>query len=293
MTLVIMAAGMGSRFGGLKQLEPVGPNGEFIIDYSIYDAIRCGFDKVVFIIKKENLEIFRETIGKRVEDKINVEYVFQTNENTPIAIPKERVKPLGTSHAIYSARGVINENFATINADDFYGRDAYVKAAEFLRNCNDFEYAIIAYELGKTLTVNGSVKRGVIFEKDGVLESLKESSCTKDNEEALCKPLDGSSEFRVPLNYPVSMNLFCLTPNVIRYIKDNMVKDFKNADDLNTYEYLLPNSVMDSAKENGIPVRVIKTSSNYLGMTYKEDLELLKEGIQEEINKGIYDSKLW
>lgn len=297
LTLLVLAAGMGSRFGGLKQIEPVGPNGEFIIDYSIKDAIYAGFTKVVFVIKEENYDIFKETIGKRIDGKIKVEYAFQkiddVEEGLKGLIPLTRVKPLGTSHAIYSARGVINENFATINADDFYGRDAYVKAAEFLRNCNDFEYAIIAYELGKTLTVNGSVKRGVIFEKDGVLESLKESSCTKDNEEALCKPLDGSSEFRVPLNYPVSMNLFCLTPNVIRYIKDNMVKDFKNADDLNTYEYLLPNSVMDSAKENGIPVRVIKTSSNYLGMTYKEDLELLKEGIQEEINKGIYDSKLW
>ena len=151
-----MAAGMGSRFGGLKQIEPVGPNGEFIIDYSIYDAVRCGFDKVVFIIKEENYEVFKETIGKRVEDKIKVEYVFQKNDNVPINIPSERTKPLGTAHAILCCKDVVKENFAVINADDFYGYDSYKQLGEFLKNTID-DFGIVCYKLGATLSSNGSV----------------------------------------------------------------------------------------------------------------------------------------
>ena len=160
MTLVIMAAGMGSRFGGLKQIEPVGPNGEFIIDYSIYDAIKAGFTKVVFIIKEENYEIFKSTIGSRIEGKIDVEYVFQDIKNIPdnVKLPSDRVKPLGTGHAILSCKGVVNEPFAIINADDFYGRDAYIKAANFLKE-DTTDYAMIGYRVGNTLTDNGSVTK--------------------------------------------------------------------------------------------------------------------------------------
>ena len=160
MTLVIMAAGMGSRFGGLKQIEPFGPNGEFIIDYSIYDAIKAGFNKVVFIIKEENYEIFKETIGNRISGKIKVDYVFQDIKNVPVGvnIPKDRIKPLGTGHAIFSLKGVVKEPFAIINADDFYGRDAYIKAYNFLKEDTN-DYAMIGYLIGNTLTENGSVKR--------------------------------------------------------------------------------------------------------------------------------------
>ena len=158
LTLLVLAAGMGSRFGGLKQIEPVGPNGEFIIDYSIKDAIDAGFNKIVFVIKEENYEIFKNTIGKRIEDKVKVEYVFQKINDVPenVKIPEDRIKPLGTAHALYAARNVIHEKFATINADDFYGKDAYVKAAEFLNDCKDNEYGVIAYKVGNTLTENGT-----------------------------------------------------------------------------------------------------------------------------------------
>ena len=162
MTLVIMAAGMGSRFGGLKQIEAVGPNGEFIIDYSIYDAIKAGFKKVVFIIKEENYEIFKETIGKRISNHIKVEYVFQNNNNVPVSIPNERVKPLGTAHAILCCKDVVNENFAIINADDFYGRDSYLKVKDFIsNNKNDNEFTLIGYNAIDTITNNGSVKRKI------------------------------------------------------------------------------------------------------------------------------------
>ena len=149
MTLVIMAAGMGSRYGGLKQIESVGPNGEFIIDYSIYDAIKAGFTKVVFIIKEENYEIFRSTIGKRIENYIKVEYVFQNNDNVLVSIPKERTKPLGTAHAVLCCKNVINENFAIINADDFYGRDAYFKVGNFIKNNKTFFISICVQNITK------------------------------------------------------------------------------------------------------------------------------------------------
>ena len=294
LTLLVLAAGMGSRFGGLKQIEPVGPNGEFIIDYSIKDAIIAGFNKVVFVIKEENYEIFKETIGKRVEDKIKVEYAFQKIDDVPdgVNIPNDRVKPLGTAHAIYCTRDYIHENFATINADDFYGRDAFMKAAEFLRN-ND-EFGMVAYKVGNTLTENGSVKRGVVFESDGILKELIESSIYEEDNKAVCSPLDGRESFEVNLDNPVSMNLFCLTRDIIDFIIDNIESYFTNPNnDLEKCEYLLPDVVFESVLKENKVVKVLKTDSKYLGMTYKEDLDLLKEGIKKEIENGTYENNLW
>ena len=296
LTLLVLAAGMGSRFGGLKQIEPVGPNGEFIIDYSIKDAIIAGFNKVVFVIKEENYEIFKDTIGKRVEDKIKVEYAFQKNSDIPsgVNIPSDRVKPLGTAHAIYATRDVINENFATINADDFYGRDAFLKAAEFLKTCDEKQYGMIAYKVGNTLTENGAVKRGVVFENDGNLCNLVESSIYEKNGFAECSPLSGDEPFTTSLEQPVSMNLFCLTRNLIDYVCNDIDKFFNDKNnDLNTCEYLLPNVVFASSLKEDKPIKVITTDSKYLGMTYREDLEELKNGILKEIEKGTYDNNLW
>jgi len=296
LTLLVLAAGMGSRFGGLKQIEPVGPNGEFIIDYSIKDAIEAGFNKVVFVIKEENYDIFKETIGKRIEDKIKVEYAFQKNTDVPesVNIPSERVKPLGTAHAIYSTRDLIHENFATINADDFYGRDAYMKAAEFLRNCDEKQYGMVAYKVGNTLTENGTVKRGIVFEENGNLNHLVESVVYEKNGFAECEPLSGDESFTTSLECPVSMNLFCLTRNLIDYVCDDIENFFNDeSNDLITCEYLLPNVVFDSSLKEDKPVKVIKTDSKYLGMTYREDVEALKEGILKEIEKGTYENNLW
>ena len=294
LTLVVLAAGMGSRFGGLKQIEPVGPNGEFIIDYSIKDAIIAGFNKVVFIIKEENYEIFKNTIGKHIEDKIIVEYAFQKNDNVPksVKIPEERVKPLGTAHALYSVKDLIHENFAIINADDFYGRDGYLEAAKFLNNCAEDEYGMVGYEVEKTMSENGAVKRGIVVLENGYLTSLIESSVEKINDEIIASPLNGDKPFAISPDTPVSMNLFCLTPKIFTYL-ENSIEEFFKDKDLKEVEWLLPNVVFESAKANSKPIKVLKTKSRHYGITYKEDLDNLKKGINSEIAKGVYNRDLW
>ena len=294
MTLVIMAAGMGSRFGGLKQIEPVGPNGEFIIDYSIYDAIKAGFDKVVFIIKEENFDIFKDTIGARVEGKIKVEYVFQKNDNVPedVKLPASRVKPLGTAHAILCCKGVVNEPFTIINADDFYGRDAYIKAINFFKE-NKTDYAMIGYRIGNTLTDNGSVKRGYCESKDGYLSNLIESSMIEENGKVKVSPLDGSKEFYASLDDLVSMNMFCLQPNIIDYLESNFKKFFEeNKNDLEKCEYLIPTMIFKKVEEDGTKVKVVDTTAVWHGVTYKEDKESLVNAISELIKSGEYPEKL-
>ncbi|MBQ6946514.1 MAG: nucleotidyltransferase, partial [Clostridia bacterium] len=176
MTLVIMAAGMGSRYGGLKQIDPVGPGGEFIVDYSIYDAVAAGFDKVVFIIKEENLDLFRDTVGKRVEQKVKVEYAFQRMDDLPegCVAPDGRTKPLGTGHAVWCARNVVKDRFAVINSDDFYGRDAFVQLANFLKTTPDGAWCMAGYILKNTITENGTVSRGVCELQDGKLTRVVE-----------------------------------------------------------------------------------------------------------------------
>lgn len=295
LTLLVLAAGMGSRFGGLKQIEPVGPNGEFIIDYSIYDAIKAGFNKVVFVIKKENYDIFKNSIGKRLSDKIKIEYVFQELSDLPksIALPKERIKPLGTAHAVYAARNNIHGNFAMINADDFYGYDGLLKASEFLNNCNELEYANVVYEVGKTITKNGAVKRGIIFEENGYLKDIKESSVIEKNGRIEVSPLNGEDTFYINSTDSVSMNLLCFTPKIFEYLNNNIEAFFLNCKDLLNDEYQIPRVAFLSSIENKMPIKVIKTNSNYYGMTYKEDLEELKEGIKGEIDKGYYNNNLW
>lgn len=294
LTLVILAAGMGSRFGGLKQIEPVGPNGEFIIDYSIYDAIRAGFNKVVFIIKEENYDIFKETVGSRVEKQIKVEYAFQRLTDIPKGYDvKDRVKPWGTSHAILSAKNNVKGDFIIINADDFYGADAYLEASKFFKENKD-DYAIIGYNVKNTLTENGSVKRGVCEEKDGFLTKLVESSVEERDGVITASPLDGSKSFTIKENAPVSMNMFCFRDNLFDYL-DKHLKEFfeNNKNDLSKCEYLIPDSVFNMTREGLVKVRVIPTTAKWQGITYKEDKEKLVNDINELIKKGVYPQKLW
>lgn len=298
-TLVIMAAGMGSRFGGLKQIEPVGPNGEFIIDYSIYDAIKAGFNRVVFIIKEENFDIFKETVGNRVSNHIKVDYVFQKIDNVPVgfAVPEGRVKPWGTSHAIMSCYGVVNEDFIVINSDDFYGRDAFIAAKKFLEyrekeNLN--EYAIIGYNVANTLTENGSVKRGVCELKDNYLTSIIESKVEKIDGKIIASPLDGRDSFEVDEASSVSMNFFAFTPDILDYLKDNFDKFLnKNKDNLDKCEYLIPESVFAKMQEDGTRVRVVDTNAKWYGVTYKEDKESVVDAIRSMIDNGDYPENLW
>ena len=297
-TLVVLAAGMGSRFGGLKQIEPVGPNGEFIIDYSIYDAIRSGFDKVVFIIKEENYEIFKDTIGKRIENKVKVEYAFQKLDDIPSGYDlKDRVKPLGTAHALYSARDFINENFAIINADDFYGYDAINKAGEFLdKNLVDSKehYALIGYNVINTITENGSVKRGVCNISNNALVSLDESKIEKTENGLKATSLITNKETYISDDTIVSMNLLGFP----REFMDHIIDEFpsfleENKENLESVEYLVPEVLSHQIKNNIASVEVIETSSKWYGMTYKEDKEEVENAIKDMINDGVYPSNLW
>lgn len=293
MTLVIMAAGIGSRYGGLKQIESVGPSGEFIIDYSIYDAIKAGFKKVIFIIKEENYEIFKSTIGKRIENHIEVEYVFQNNDNVPVSIPKERTKPLGTAQAILCCKDIIKENFAIVNADDFYGRDAFFKVKEFISNVkNDNDFALIGYNVLDTITDNGSVKRGVCNIKDDYLVSLDESIISKDNHKLSCKTLADNKDIKINNDTIVSMNMFGFTPKVLELFNENF-KEFLDNNDLMTSEYLVPVEINNYLKKKLINVKVIKTTSKWYGITYKEDLNILKDEINKLVNNGVYPKDLW
>lgn len=299
MTLVIMAAGMGSRFGGLKQVEPVGPNGEFILDYSVFDAIRVGYNKVVFIIKEENYELFRETIGKRIESKIDVEYAFQRIEDVPngVEVPKGRVKPWGTSHAILSAKKYVNEPFTVINADDFYGYDPYKKIKEFFDNNTDSNsYAMIGYKTKNTMSENGSVKRGVCSKsEDNLLTNLVESSIERKDGKIIATPLeDETNPFEVFDDTLVSMNFFGFNPSIFGYLEDEMSDFFeKHKDDLEKCEFLIPTSVFKRIDEGKINVKVLDTDERWYGVTYKEDKEDLVNAINQMIEDGKYPKNLW
>lgn len=295
MELVIMAAGMGSRFGGLKQIEPIHKNGEFIIDYSIYDAIRYGFDKVVFIIKKENYEVFKSTIGNRISDKINVEYVFQNNDNVPFELPNDRVKPLGTAHAILCCKDIVKDDFLVINSDDFYGRDSFRVASEYLKSKHKSnEFGMVGYIVNNTLTENGSIKRGVCEEKDGYIINLVESSVEKINDKIIASPLDGRDSFEVNDNTLVSMNMFMFTPKIFELLENDFLEFYKNnVNNLLKCEYLIPEVVCNNIKKNKITFKAFKTSSRWMGVTYKEDKESIVEGINSLIENGEYPDKLW
>lgn len=296
MELVIMAAGMGSRFGGLKQIEPMGPNGEFIIDYSIYDAIKAGFDKVVFIIKRENAQVFKETIGKRVEGKIAVSYVYQDMDNIPKEyLNNERVKPWGTAHAIYCCKDVVKDNFAIINADDFYGRDAYIKAAEFLRSgITGRNFGMIGYRASNTLTVNGAVKRGVCSSNNGYLTSLIESKVEEVDGVITASPLNGAKAFNVSNDTLVSMNMFLFTKDIFNILDRDILSYFEeHKDNLNEGEFLIPDVVCDHIARNDITVKVIDTNSIWYGVTYREDAAMVKESLRKLIEIGEYPKELW
>lgn len=293
MTLLILAAGMGSRFGGLKQIQPVGPNDEFIIDYSIYDAIKAGFDKVVFVIKEENYDTFRNTIGKRIEDKIKVEYVFQKNNYEQI--PKNRVKPLGTGHAIYCAKEKVDEDFVIINADDFYGQEAFVEIANFLnkKGDNNYRYGLVGYNMLNTLTENGAVKRGVLeFDENYKLQRITESAISYDNGKALIVPLSGEEDY-YSNDKLVSMNMIAFTPYVFEELEKGFHEFLNSDNDLNTSEYLIPNVLFKQVQKGEVECDIIPTKAVWKGITYSSDLDGFKKYLNEQIEKGIYPSNLY
>ena len=301
MTLVIMAAGMGSRYGGLKQIDPVGKNGEFILDYSIYDAIAAGFDKVVFIIKEENYNDFRETIGRRIERAIHAEYVFQKSSDipAPYTVPAGRTKPWGTAHAVLAAAPVVHENFAVINADDFYGRDSFMKLGAFLKNADTAAspapYCMAGFILKNTLTENGHVARGVcVTDANNNLVSVTERTKiqridgeVKYFENDVWTPLDE--------NCTVSMNCWGFTPAVFDAIRRGMDAFFTQRVPLDPMkaEYYLPTVVTEQLEDNSCSVQVLRTESRWYGVTYHADKALVVKTIQDMTAQGVYPEKLW
>lgn len=295
-TLLILAAGMGSRFGELKQVEPVGPSGEFIIEYSIYDAIRYGFNKVVFIIKKENYELFRDTVGKKIENKIKVEYVFQEIDYiNPIYVDKiNRVKPWGTTHAVLCAKDVINEPFLMINADDFYGKDAFLVASNYMDNNEDEnKYSIICYKLCDTISKNGSVKRGVCTIFDNKITQLVESSIVKDGNILMQNPLGTDIKMEIDNDALVSMNMIVMYPNVFEYLDKKFNIFLKENYMSETHESIIVEELSNAIKDKYCEIEAVKTDSVWGGITYKEDLDEFKRFILNQINSGNYPNKLF
>jgi len=299
MTLVIMAAGMGSRFGGLKQIEPMNDNGEFIIDYSIYDAIKSGFNKVVFIIKKENYDIFKETIGKRIENQIKVEYIFQELDKLPegFECPNDRVKPWGTAHAILCAKDAVNEPFMVINADDFYGRESFAIGTDFMKNINEksnkMKSAIVGYKLLNTVTENGSVKRGICEVKDGKLVKITECKVEKEGEKHIAYPVNGKDNFETNEDTIVSMNMIVFSNKIFKYLEEYFVEFLKENINNNTSEFQIPAVILDLMNRQLLEVEVLKTNAKWLGVTYKEDKENVVTELKKLHNEKIYTEKLW
>lgn len=275
-TLVVMAAGMGSRFGGLKQLEPIGPNGEVILDFSVYDAVKAGFNKVVFIIRKDIEKDFRELVGKRIEDKVKVEYVFQSIDKLPegFDVPAGRTKPWGTGHAVYCCKDIVKEPFALINADDYYGQSAFKAIYDELVSSD--ATCMVGYKLGNTLTENGTVARGVCDVENGILKSITEHTA-----------LDKNSG--IPLDTIVSMNMWGLRPEIFDRVEAGFVKFLKNIQDPLKNEYYIPFVIDGAIKEDGEKVKVLKTDEKWYGVTYREDKESVVGAIKKLFAEGIYD----
>ena len=292
MDLVILAAGMGSRFGGLKQIEPIDENNNFIIDYSIFDAIRCGFNKVVFIIKEENYDVFRETIGKRIEGKIKTEYVFQKG----LDVNKLRTKPWGTAHAILCCKNCVKENFAIINADDFYGYDAFKTVASFLKNLDSTkcDFGLVGYKAINTLSDNGATKRGVCTVENGYATEIIESSLELKDGKVFSTPLGTFSTKIIDKNTIVSTNMFAFTPVLFKQLEIGL-KIFieENKNNLDTCEYLIPTVVDNLIKSKKATVKILETNAIWQGVTFKEDKQKLVQGIKNLVINGEYPSNLW
>ena len=286
-TLVVMAAGMGSRFGGLKQIEPIGPKGEAILDFSVYDAVKAGFTKVVFVIKHAIEKDFKEFVGNRIEKKVKVEYVFQEIDKLPEGYncPEGREKPWGTAHAILCCKDVVKEPFAVVNADDFYGRSAFVKMAEFLKSDSD-DYAMVGFRLVNTLTENGYVSRGVCDIEKGELKSVTERTKIMD-----CKYTedDGATWTALPEDTVVSMNLWGFRPDVFGYIETGFKKFLDEKIDVPKSEYYLPTVVSERIERGEKSVKVLIAEDKWYGVTYKEDKQVVVDAIGKMVTGGLYE----
>ncbi len=286
-TLVVMAAGMGSRFGGLKQMEPVGPNGEVILDFSAYDAIKAGFTKIVFVIKHEIEADFKAIVGDHIAKKVKVEYAFQEVNNLPegFTCPADRTKPWGTAQAILSCKGIVNEPFAVVNADDYYGKTAFQKIADFLREDNG-DYAMVGFRLENTLTENGYVSRGVCEIEDGILTSVTERTKIMD-----CKFTedDGATWEELSPDAVVSMNLWGFKPDLFGYIEEGFKAFLAEKLNVPKAEYYLPTVVSQLIDCGEKQVKVLVAEDKWYGVTYKEDKQNVVDALTAMVNDGLYN----
>ena len=299
MTRVILAAGMGSRYGGLKQLDPISDKGEFIIDFSIYDAIKAGFDKVVFVIKKENYELFAETVGNRISKSIKVEYAFQDISDIPsgFSVPEGRVKPWGTAHAVLAAKEYVKDNFAVINSDDFYGRDAFIKLAKHFENVDKSEEkarcCMVGYILDNTLTENGTVSRGECkLDANGYLINVTERTKLRRDGDMAAYEEDGVWH-RIPKDTVVSMNCIGFTPAVFEHIEKGFKQFLSDMSDPMKSEYYIPTAIKEMMKNNVADMKVYSTDAVWYGVTYHEDKEHVQSSIRKMIADGVYPDGLW
>jgi dTDP-glucose pyrophosphorylase len=296
-TLVIMAAGMASRYGSMKQIQQFGPGGETIMDYSIYDAIKAGFQKVVFIIRKDFAEDFKAIFEPKLQGRIEVEYVFQEMDKHlgGRPVPGERTKPWGTAHAILCARDAVQEPFAVINADDFYGADSFVKAEAFLRNeCREDVYAIVGYQLSKTLSTYGSVSRGVCdVDEQGNLLTLNERlKIYRDNGQIVYEETDGGKH-PVSEEAMASMNFWCFHPSIFSFIEEGFEQFLLTSYGELKSEYLIPYVADQWIKAGKGVIKVIPTSAQWFGVTYKEDAPIVKENLNHLVADKHYPDSLW
>lgn len=293
--LVVMAAGMGSRYGGLKQIEPVGPQGQIILDYSIFDAYRAGFRKVVFIIRKELEQAFEETVGKRAHALMDVQYVYQTTDNVPkgLVVPSDRQKPLGTAHAVWCAKPAVDGAFAVINADDFYGADAFAKIYDYLKDAKDDEkmrYCMVGYNIEKTLSESGTVSRGVCTaDENSMLSSIEEKMKIARCEDGIIR--DG--ETVINDGTIVSMNLWGFTNSFFDELTSELIDFITNklAENPLKGECYLPFVVGDLIEKGHATAKVLETKASWFGVTYKEDKSLVVEAIASMTQKGEYPAE--
>lgn len=299
--LVILAAGLGSRYGGLKQMDPVDPEGHKIIDFSVYDAIQAGFKKVVFIIKKENEEDFRKLVGDRMSKFIEVAYVYQELNNVPegFVIPEGREKPWGTAHALFCCKDAVKEPFAVINADDFYGREGFKTLYEYLATHTDdekYRYAMVGYDLGNTLTENGSVARGCCTgDGKGFLATIVERTKIVKTETGAAYTEDGETYVPLPLDTPVSMNMWGFTPSFLEELSKSIGAFFEKEVPNNPLksECFLPFEVDKLLQVGKATVQMLSSKDKWFGVTYREDKPVVEKSIAQLKKDGVYPEKLW
>jgi NDP-sugar pyrophosphorylase family protein len=300
--LVIMAAGMASRYGGSKQTDGIGPNSEALMDYSVYDAIKAGFERVIIIIKKEFEDQFKQAVGDRISKHVDLKYAYQDINDIPdgYEVPKDRVKPWGTCHAVMSARNLIDAPFAVINADDYYGPEAFKTIYDYLCSCTDStknDYAMVAYVLANTLSDNGTVSRGVcLVDEAGYLKSVVERlKIEKNGNTARYTENNGESWIELDINSTVSMNLFGFTQNFIKELEDyypNFLDEALKTNPLKG-EYLLPKFVGQLVDDKKATVKVLRSDDKWYGMTYKEDKDIVINAMLEKHKAGQYKTPLW